>query len=113
MSREPAPEAGPPAERWPWLLWVAVAVVAGLFLLRFAMRALGVLPDLPLPGVVYTVSTPAVERLYGVLPPTSQRFDQAAIEVASLVAAGAVVALGLAAYVLALLAGWALRRPAR
>jgi hypothetical protein len=95
-----------------WLLWAAVAVVAGLFLLRFGMRALGVLPDLPVPELVYTMSAPWVERLYGMLPPTSQRFDQAAIEVASLAAAGGVVALGLVTYVLALLAGWALRRPA-
>lgn len=94
-----------------WLLWAGVAVAAGLFLLRFGMRALGVLPDLPVPGAVYSLTAPWVERLYGVLPPTSQRFDQAAIEAASLAAAGAVVALGLAAYVLALLASWALRRP--
>jgi hypothetical protein len=113
MSREPGPGTKPPAsERWYWLLWVAVAVAAGLFLLRFGMRAVGVLPDLPVPGMIYTVSSPAVERLYEVLPPPSYRFDQAAIEVASLAAAGAVVALGLAAYVLALLASWALRRPA-
>jgi hypothetical protein len=100
-----------PGRRY-WLLWAAVAVVAGLFLLRFGMRALGVLPDLPVPGLVYSLSSPWVERLYGVLPPMSQRFDQAAIDVASLAVAGGVVALGLAAYVLALLARWALRRPA-
>jgi len=100
------------AGRGYWLLWMGVAVVAGLFLLRFGMRALGVLPDLPVPGLVYTVTSPAVERLYGVLPPTSQRFDQAVIEVASLAVAGGVVALGLVAYVLSLLAAWALRRPA-
>jgi hypothetical protein len=95
-----------------WLLWVGVALVAGLFLMRFGMRALGVLPDLPVPGTVYALTASWVERLYGVLPPTSPRFDQAAIEVASLAMAGAVVGLGLAAYVLWLLAGWALRRPA-
>jgi hypothetical protein len=100
------------SERVYRLLWVGVAVTAGLFLLRFGMRALGVLPDLPVPGAVYTLTAPAVERLYSLLPPTSQRFDQAAIEAASLAAAGAVVALGLAAYVLAMLATWALRRPA-
>ena len=100
------------AERWYWLLWVGVAVVAGLFLLRFGMRALGVLPDLPVPGAVYAVTAPWVERLYGILPPASLRFDEQVIEVASLAVAGGVVALGLAAYVLALLAGWALRRPA-
>ena len=99
-------------ERGYWVLWVGVAVVAGLFLLRFGMRALGVLPDLPAPGAVYALTGPWVEELYGVLPPTSQRFDQAAIEVASLGVAGGVVALGLVAYVLTLVAAWALRRPA-
>jgi hypothetical protein len=100
------------SERGFWPVWVGVALVAGLFLLRFGMRALGVLPDLPVPGAVYNVTTPAVERLYGALPPSSGRFDEQVIEVASLAAAGGVVALGLVAYVLSLLAVWALRRPA-
>jgi hypothetical protein len=100
------------AERGYRLLWVGIAVVAGLFVLRFGMRALGVLPDLPVPGLVYTVTGPTVERLYDVLPPSSERFDRAVIEVASLAAAGGVVALGLVAYVLWLLAAWALSRPA-
>ena len=72
-----------------------------LLLLRFGMRALGVRPDVSLPGLVYSVTAPLVQPFYTFFPlptPYGNRFDIAVIEIAPLAAAGAVLLVALALY---------------
>ena len=70
--------------------------------MRFAMRAIGVRDDIPVPRLVYSFTAPLVEPFYKYFP-ASERFDIRVIEAASLAAAGAVIALVLAVYVIELL----------
>ncbi|MFL5733089.1 MAG: hypothetical protein ACJ78Q_07780 [Chloroflexia bacterium] len=88
--------------RLPSLLWLLTGLAVTAFALRFAMRALGVRDDIPFPGLVYSVTAPVVEFFYRFFP-LDARFDHPAIEVASLAAAGAVLAVALAIYVVGLL----------
>ena len=75
--------------------WVVVAALVTALGLRFAMRAVGVRGDVPFPGVVYSVTAPLVAPFYGLFPLGDARFDHPVIEVASLVAAGVIVAIAL------------------
>jgi len=86
----------------PALLWLATAAVVAALALRFAMRAIGVRDDLPFPTLLYSLTAPLVEPFYRYFP-APERFDFRAVEVASLTAAGVVIALALGVYVLALL----------
>jgi uncharacterized protein YggT (Ycf19 family) len=70
--------------------------------LRFAMRAIGVRGDVPLPGFVYSVTAPLVEPFYRFFP-ASERFDLREIEMASVAAAGSVLAVVLGLYAVGLL----------
>jgi hypothetical protein len=83
----------------PWLLPGVVVVALAL---RFGMRVLGVRPDVPFPGLIYSLTAPLVEPFYRWFPVTP-RFDENAVEVASLMAAGVVLALTLLVYVVVLL----------
>lgn len=83
-------------------LWTLTAIAVSVLTLRFAMRALGVRDDIPLPGLVYSLTAPVVEPFYRFFP-LDARFDYHAVEVASLAAAGSVLALALGVYVVALL----------
>ena len=97
-KEEPAAPAAPassPAAMVPARL---VAVLVTALGLRFAMRAVGVRGDVPFPGVVYSVTAPLVAPFYGLFPLGDARFDHPVIEVASLVAAGVVVAIALVVY---------------
>src|SRR5438067_2414353 len=78
--------------------WVVVAALVTALGLRFAMRAVGVRGDVPFPGVVYSLTAPLVAPFYGLFPLGDARFDHPVIEVASLVAAGVVVAVALVGY---------------
>jgi len=69
--------------------------------LRFAMRAVGVRGDVPLPALIYSLTAPLVDPLYRYFP-TSERFDFKAVEVASLAAAGVIFAVAAGIYLLAL-----------
>ena len=84
------------------MLWIITAIVVAALTLRFAMRAIGVRDDIPLPGLVYSLTAPIVQPFYRFFP-LDARFDYHAIEVASLAAAGAALALALGLYVLGLL----------
>jgi hypothetical protein len=84
------------------LLWGVTALVVTLLALRFSMRLLGVRPDLPFPGFVYSVTAPIVQPFYRFFP-VSDRFDYYAAEWASLLAAGCVLAAALLLYVTTLL----------
>jgi uncharacterized protein YggT (Ycf19 family) len=86
-----------------YVWWLATAALVIALALRFTMRALGVRDDIPFPGVVYSVTAPLVEPFYRFFPPGNARLDYPALEVASLVAAGVVIALGLGVYVVGLL----------
>ena len=86
----------------PVLLWLATAAVVAALGLRFAMRAIGVRDELPFPTLVYSLTAPLIEPFYPYFP-APERFDFRALEVASLAAAGATIALALGVYALGLL----------
>jgi len=70
------------------------------------MRALGVRPDIALPGLVYGLTDWLVQPLYRFFPlpaPYGARFDTPNLETASLGAAGLVIAVALAIYVVGLI----------
>lgn len=91
-----------PARTLSILLWLVTALPVTLLGMRFGMRALGVRPDIPLPGLVYSLTAPLVGPFYTFFP-ASARFDYRAVEVASLVAAGCAVGVAVAVYALGLL----------
>jgi uncharacterized protein YggT (Ycf19 family) len=91
------------------LLWLVPAGVSALLLLRFLMRLLGVRYDTPLPGAIYTLTDPMVRPLYRWLP-APERFDLYAVEWASVVAAGVVIAVALALFTVGLIVSRLLRR---
>jgi uncharacterized protein YggT (Ycf19 family) len=93
-------------------LWGVTGLLLTLLAARFGMRAVGVRDDIPFPTLIYAWTAPLVEPFYTLFP-ASDRFDYPAVEVASLVAMGAVLALALALYTLALLASKLAARPAR
>jgi uncharacterized protein YggT (Ycf19 family) len=84
------------------VLWTVTALVVCALVLRFAMRAVGVRGDVPFPAFVYGLTAPLVEPFYRFFP-VSERFDFKAVEAASLVAAGVVLACALGVYTLGLL----------
>ncbi len=88
-----------------WLLWVVAGSATTLFCLRFGMRALGVRPDIPLPGLLYSLTSPFVHPFYNLFPITDRydRFDLPVVEVASLAVAGSVLGVALGVYVIGLL----------
>ena len=89
-----------------FVLWTGAAILVTLLLLRFGMRALGVRPDVPFPGLIYSLTAPLVQPFYRYFPlptPYGERFDIAVVETASLAAAGAVLLAALAIYVLGLM----------
>lgn len=95
---------------WLWLLPAALVVA---LLMRFGMRAVGVRPDIAFPGLIYRLTLPVVEPFYRYFP-VSPRFDQSALEAASLAAAAAVLGAALVVCTLWLLvSGWLSSRPAR
>ena len=94
--------AGRIARNLPLVLWLATGVAVTTLALRFAMRALGVRDDVPFPGLIYRVTAPVVEPFYRFFP-LDARFDYRAVELASLAAAGAALALALGIYALGLL----------
>lgn len=87
------------------LLWVVAGLAATLFCLRFGMRALGVRPDIPLPGSLYSLTAPWVQPFYRLFPITDRydRYDLPVVEVASLAAAGSVLGVALLVYVVGLM----------
>jgi uncharacterized protein YggT (Ycf19 family) len=91
-------------------LWAATAVVVSALALRFAMRALGVRDDVPLPGLIYSLTAPLVQPFYRFFP-LDARFDYRATEAASLAAAGAVLGLALGVYVIGLMLFTSRRQP--
>ena len=86
----------------PALLWLTTAAVVAALALRFAMRAIGVRDDLPFPTLLYSRTAPLVEPFYRYFP-APERFDFRAVEVATLTAAGVVIALALGVYTFGLL----------
>jgi hypothetical protein len=84
------------------LLWSVTALVVTLLALRFGMRLLGIRPDIPFPGFVYSLTASIVQPFYRFFP-VSDRFDYYAAEWAALLAAGCVLAGALLLYVTALL----------
>lgn len=87
---------------WPTLVWGVTALIVTLLGLRFSMRLLGVRQDIPFPSIVYGVTAPLAGRFYPFFP-ANERFDYPAVEVASLAAAGVVIAVALLIYVVGLL----------
>ena len=85
----------------PSLLWVVTGTLVALVGLRFGMRFIGVRGDVPVPGAVYAITAPLVERFYGAFP-ASSRFDYPYVEMASLAAAGVVVGAAVVIYALGL-----------
>jgi hypothetical protein len=83
-------------------LWVVTAVAMVGLGLRFGLRAVGVRDDIAFPGMVYRLTAPLVEPFYRYFP-VSERFDEGAVEVATLAAAGSVLAVALGVYVVGLL----------
>lgn len=84
------------------VLWYVTAALETALAMRFVMRALGVREDIPFPHLIYAVTTPLVQPFYSFFP-VSDRFDYHAVEVASLAAAGVVLAVAIGLYVLGLL----------
>jgi hypothetical protein len=82
--------------------WIVVGAGVALLLVRFGMRAVGVRDELGVPGGVYALTGPLVQPFYRFFPVGDARFDYHVAEVASIAAAGAVVALGLAVYAVGL-----------
>ena len=85
----------------PVVLWIVTGTIVTLLGLRFGMRLIGVRGDVPVPGAVYAITLPIVERFY-VAFPASDRFDYPTVEVASLVAAGVVVGVAAVVYAVGL-----------
>ncbi len=84
------------------ILWYVTAALETALAMRFAMRALGVRDDIPFPHLIYALTAPLVQPFYSFFP-VSDRFDYRAVEVASLAAAGVVLAVAVGLYVLGLL----------
>jgi hypothetical protein len=100
-------------QNWiPRLFWLIPALAVTLLALRFGLRLLGVRPDIPFPGFVYSLTAPIVDPFYRFFP-VSDRFDYYAVEWASLLAAGCVLAAALAIYVAGLLLSTLLSRSAK
>lgn len=89
-------------------LWGVTALLVTLLGLRFGMRLLGVRQDIPLPGIIYGITAPLVERFYSLFS-ANERFDAPATEAASLAAAGVVIAVALLIYVAGLVIAHAWR----
>ena len=85
----------------PAVLWVVTGAIVALVGLRFGMRLIGVRGDVPVPGAIYAITAPLVERFYGAFP-ASARFDYPAVETASLAAAGVVIGAAVVIYALGL-----------
>jgi uncharacterized protein YggT (Ycf19 family) len=85
-----------------WTLSLAAAILVTALALRFAMRALGVRDDIPFPGLLYSLTAPVVQPFYRFFP-LNARFDYHAVELASLAAAGSVLAVALVLYIVILL----------
>jgi hypothetical protein len=66
------------------------------------MRAVGVRDDIPIPSLVYALTGPLVDPFYRFFP-ADARLDYPVVEVASLVAAGVVLAIALLIYMVGLL----------
>jgi hypothetical protein len=86
----------------PTIGWLIVGLPVVALLLRFAMRALGVRPDVPFPGFIYSVTAPIVEPFYR-FAANNPRFDTSIVEPASLLAAGTVFLVAVFAYLIAFL----------
>ena len=84
------------------LLWLPAAVIVTMLCLRFGMRAVGVRDDIPFPSFVYALTGPLVDPFYRFFP-ADTRLDYRVVEVASMVAAGVILAIALALYVVGLL----------
>ena len=84
------------------LFWLVTGLAVAVLAARFGLRLLGVRPDIPFPGFVYSVTAPVVTPFYRLFP-VSERFDYYAVEWAALVAAGCVLAAALIIYGAALL----------
>jgi hypothetical protein len=93
----------------PVLLWVVTGTIVTLLGLRFGMRLIGVRGDVPVPGAVYAITLPLVERFYAAFP-ASDRFDYPTVEVASLVAAGVVIGAAAVVYAVGLVVSTFLAR---
>ncbi len=106
MSKNASPaiqNSKPRIQNWPTLLfWLVTGLAVMLFCLRFVLRFVGVRPDTPFAGFVYSLTAPAVTPFYRVFP-VSERFDYYAIEWATLLAAGCVLAASLVIYAAALI----------
>lgn len=102
-----------PAEMFPayapLVLWAVTGAIITLLGLRFAMRFVGVRGDVPVPGVVYSITSPLVGPLYGAFP-ASNRYDYPAVEMASLAAAGIVIGVAVVIYAIGLVASAVLER---
>ena len=85
----------------PAVLWALTGAIVALLGLRFGMRFIGVRGDVPLPGAIYAITAPLVERFYAAFP-ASPRFDYPTVETASLVAAGAVIGAAVVIYAVGL-----------
>ncbi len=105
--RSPIPD---PRSLVPVLLWLATAVLVTALALRFAMRAVGVRDDIPIPGVVYSLTAPLVEPFYRFFPLGDARFDYRVFDVAAIAAAGVVITIALLVYVVGLLVEGLTRR---
>jgi uncharacterized protein YggT (Ycf19 family) len=86
----------------PLALWLLTGLAVTTLAMRFTMRALGVRDDIPIPGLIYSVTAPVVEPFYRFFP-LQARFDLNAFEYASLAAAGTLIAFAACAYALGLL----------
>ena len=84
----------------PTIGWLIVGLPVVALLLRFAMRAVGVRPDVPFPGFIYSVTAPLVEPFYR-FAANNPRFDTTVIEPASLLAVGAVLVIAVFIYLIA------------
>ena len=112
-SRHSSPPTGIALQRILLALWWGtVALLIAALALRFALRLLGVRPDIPFPGFVYSLTTPVVEPFYRFFP-VSDRFDYYALEWASILAAGCVLSAALIIYAIGLLLSTLVSRPAR
>lgn len=86
----------------PAIGWLIVGLPIVALLLRFVMRALGVRPDVPFPGMIYSLTAPLVEPFYRFLP-NNPHFDTGALEPASLLAAIAVFVVAVFVYLISFL----------
>ena len=84
------------------LLWGIAALLVTALAFRFGLRLIGVRPDIPFPGLIYSLTAPLVAPFYS-FSPVSERFDYYATEWAAPLAAGSVLAAALAIHVAGLL----------